>query len=115
VNRKETTVGPSSRAVATRKAKRKHEQVHDNNEAAVFFECRRKPVQTLPCTHYLCLHASSCLSLWPVNQLWPDLRQATLFNCIATALFVVDIFWVMIGWPPASPDESFAETYVEAP
>jgi hypothetical protein len=50
---------------------------------------------------------------WAANQLWPSLRQATLFNDIAIALFVLDIFLVMIGWPAASPDESFAETYVE--
>jgi len=49
---------------------------------------------------------------WAANQLWPDLRQATLFNDIAIALFVLDVFLVMIGWPATSPDESFAETYV---
>ncbi len=49
---------------------------------------------------------------WAANQLWPDLRQATLFNDIAIALFVLDVFLVMIGWPSTSPDESFAEAYV---
>jgi hypothetical protein len=49
---------------------------------------------------------------WAANQLWPDLRQATLFNDIAIALFVLDVFLVMIGWPATSPDESFGETYV---
>jgi hypothetical protein len=48
---------------------------------------------------------------WAANQLWPDLRQATLFNDIAIALFVLDVFLVIIGWPATSPDESFAETY----
>jgi len=48
---------------------------------------------------------------WAANQLWPDLRQATLFNDIAIALFVLDVFLVMIGWPSSSPDESFGETY----
>ena len=52
---------------------------------------------------------------WAANQLWPDLRQATLFNDIAISLFVLDVFLVMIGWPTASPDEAFAETYVEKP
>lgn len=50
---------------------------------------------------------------WAANQYWPALRQATLFNDIAIALFVLDVFLVMIGWPSASPDESFAETYVQ--
>ena len=49
---------------------------------------------------------------WAANQLWPDIRQAVLFNDIAVVLFVLDVFLVMIGWPSTSPDESFAETYV---
>lgn len=48
---------------------------------------------------------------WAANQLWPHLPQATLFNDIAIALFVLDVFLVTIGWPATSPDESFAETY----
>jgi hypothetical protein len=47
---------------------------------------------------------------WAANQLWPALPQATLFNDIAIGLFVLDVFLVMVGWPPSSPDESFAET-----
>jgi len=52
---------------------------------------------------------------WAANQLWPNLRQATLFNDVAIGLFVLDVFLVIVGWPPASPDESFAETYTEPP
>lgn len=48
---------------------------------------------------------------WAANQLWPDLRQATLFNDIAIALFVLDVFLVIVGWPATSPDESFGESY----
>ena len=48
---------------------------------------------------------------WAANQLWPNLPQATLFNDIAIALFVLDVFLVIIGWPPTSPDEAFAESY----
>jgi hypothetical protein len=47
---------------------------------------------------------------WAANQLWPDSRLATLFNDIAIALFVLDVFLVIIGWPASTPDESFAET-----
>lgn len=50
---------------------------------------------------------------WAANQLWPDLRQAILFNDIAAALFVLDVFLVMIGWPSTSPDSSFAENCAE--
>jgi hypothetical protein len=48
---------------------------------------------------------------WAANQLWPDISQSVLFNDIAIALFVLDVFLVMIGWPGSSPDESFAEAY----
>jgi hypothetical protein len=52
---------------------------------------------------------------WAANQCWPDPHQAIIFNDIAIALFVLDVFLVMIGWPAASPDESFAETYAQPP
>jgi len=51
---------------------------------------------------------------WAANQVWPNQRQAILFNDIAIALFVLDVFLVMIGWPASSPYESFGETYAEA-
>ena len=51
---------------------------------------------------------------WAGNQLWPDARCAVLLNDIAIALFVLDVFLVIIGWPPTSPDESFAEAYAES-
>jgi hypothetical protein len=52
---------------------------------------------------------------WAANQLWANSPQATLYNDIAIALFVFDVFLVMIGWPPTSPDSSFAENCSEAP
>jgi hypothetical protein len=51
---------------------------------------------------------------WAGNQLWPGSRYATLLNDIAIALFVLDVFLVIVGWPPTSPDESFGETYAES-
>lgn len=50
---------------------------------------------------------------WSANQCWPNPHQATIFNDIAIALFVLDVFLVIIGWPAASPDASFAETYAK--
>jgi hypothetical protein len=50
---------------------------------------------------------------WSANQFWSNLHQAMIFNDIAIALFVLDVFLVMIGWPTTSPDESFAETSTE--
>lgn len=52
---------------------------------------------------------------WAANQLWPTLPQATLFNDVAVGLFVLDIFLVIVGWPPAPEDTSFAETGAEKP
>jgi hypothetical protein len=52
---------------------------------------------------------------WAANQFWPNLPQATLFNDVAIALFVLDVFLVMAGWPATLPDESFAETCAESP
>ena len=52
---------------------------------------------------------------WAANQLWPNLAQATLFNDLAIALFVLDVFLVIVGWPATSPDESFAESYAIPP
>jgi hypothetical protein len=46
---------------------------------------------------------------WAANQYWPNLPHATLFNDIAIALFVLDIFWIIVGWPPDAPDVSFGE------
>jgi len=43
--------------------------------------------------------------LWALNQLWPSFRQATLFNDLAIALFVLDVFWAIIGWPSDVPAE----------
>ena len=52
---------------------------------------------------------------WAANQFWPGSPRTTLYNDIAIALFVLDVFLVMIGWPPTSPDSSFAETFTESP
>ena len=45
---------------------------------------------------------------WAANQLWPDLPQAVLFNDLAVALFVADVFIAMTGRPANSPDASSA-------
>lgn len=51
---------------------------------------------------------------WAANQVWPNPRQAVVLNDWAIALFVLDVFLVMVGWPGSSPDESFGESYSEA-
>jgi len=49
------------------------------------------------------------------NQLWPDLHQATLFNDIVIALFVLEVFLVMVGWPATSLDESLSLSLGQPP
>jgi hypothetical protein len=56
---------------------------------------------------------ASAFLLWAANQMWPDMRAATLCNDGAIGLFVLDVFLVIVGWPAGSPDESFAESYTE--
>jgi hypothetical protein len=46
---------------------------------------------------------------WAANQFWPNLPQAALFNDIAIGLFVLDVFLVILGWPPAANRSFFGE------
>ena len=52
--------------------------------------------------------------LWAANQFWPQAPTATLWNDLAIALFVLDVFLVVAGWPDTAKRESFRETYREA-
>jgi hypothetical protein len=45
---------------------------------------------------------------WAANQFWPNLPQASLCNDIAIGLFVLDVFFVIAGWPTGS-DGSFLD------
>ena len=36
---------------------------------------------------------------WAANQLWSNSILATMWNDIAIALFVLDVFLVIVGWP----------------
>jgi hypothetical protein len=45
-----------------------------------------------------CLLAAAFL-FWAANQFWPEHPRATLFNDLAVALFVVDVFLAILGWP----------------
>lgn len=42
---------------------------------------------------------ASAFLFWSANQFWPGFRLATLFNDIAIALFVFDVFLAMISRP----------------
>src|SRR5215469_9027337 len=51
--------------------------------------------------------------LWGANQFWPKGSSATLLNDLAIALFVLDVFLVVAGWPDRVRRESLRETYSE--
>jgi len=46
---------------------------------------------------------ASAFLFWAANQFWPTLRQATLFNDIAIALFVFDVFLGIVQQPFPMP------------
>jgi multisubunit Na+/H+ antiporter MnhB subunit len=47
---------------------------------------------------------------WAANQFWPGVHQATLFNDIAIALFVIDVLLVIVRRPAAPPNDSVVDT-----
>ena len=53
--------------------------------------------------------------LWAAVQVCPDAKLCSVFNDTSIALFVLDVFLVMVGWPDTSPDESFAESVETEP
>jgi hypothetical protein len=79
--------------------------------AYLVYQIARRPA---PMEFAKAVMLAAAFLFWAANQFWPDLPQATLFNDVAIALFVLDVFLVMVGWPQASPDSSFAETYGES-
>jgi hypothetical protein len=64
----------------------------------VFQWTHRRPVAELVKTILL----AAAFLFWAANQLWPNLPQASLFNDIAIGLFVLDVFFVIAGWPAGS-------------
>jgi hypothetical protein len=76
--------------------------------AYLIYQWMRKPA---PAEMVKAILLAAAFLLWAANQLWPDLRQATLWNDLAIALFVLDVFLVMVGWPSTQADESFAESF----
>jgi hypothetical protein len=39
---------------------------------------------------------------WAGNQLWPEHPRALLMNDVAIVLFVLDVVFVILGWPAAA-------------
>ena len=64
----------------------------------VFQLAHRRPAAELLKTTLL----AAAFLFWAANQFWPNLPQASLFNDIAIGLFVLDVFFVIVGWPAGS-------------
>jgi hypothetical protein len=64
----------------------------------VFQLAHRRPLAELFKTILL----AAAFLFWAANQLWPKLPRAALFNDIAIGLFVLDVFFVIAGWPAGS-------------
>jgi hypothetical protein len=51
---------------------------------------------------------------WAANQLFPEIPQALLLNDVAIALFVLDVFLLIVSAPPASHEpELIGARFVE--
>ena len=70
----------------------------------VFQLAHRRPAAELVKTILL----AAAFLFWAANQFWPNLPQASLFNDIAIGLFVLDVFFVIAGWPDG-PNESLLD------
>ena len=64
----------------------------------VFQLAHRRPAAELLKTTLL----AAAFLFWAANQFWPNIPQASLFNDIAIGLFVLDVFFVIVGWPAGS-------------
>ncbi len=68
--------------------------------ACLVYEAVRQPARSelIKATLLAC-----AFLFWAANQFWPASHQATLFNDIAIALFVFDVFLAVIGRPISIP------------
>jgi len=78
--------------------------------AYLVYQAERRPA---PREFFKAVLLAMAFLCWAANQFWPSWRQATVLNDIAIALFVFDIFLVMIGWPTTYRDQAFGETCVK--
>lgn len=75
--------------------------------AYLVYQLERKPAAP---ELFKAMMLSAAFLFWAANQFWPNSPRATLFNDVAIALFVLDVFLVIVGWPAALSGSSFGET-----
>jgi len=68
--------------------------------ACLAYEAVRRPARSEVVKAILLAFA---FLFWAANQLWPASHQATLFNDLAIALFVFDVFLAITGRPLPIP------------
>jgi hypothetical protein len=78
--------------------------------AYLAYQAERRPA---PGEFFKAVLLAMAFLCWAANQLWPSWRQATVLNDTAIALFVFDIFLVMIGWPTTYRDQALGDTCVK--
>jgi hypothetical protein len=66
--------------------------------ASLIYQATRRP---RPLEIVKAVVLAAAFLFWAANQLLPDSAHATLLNDLAIALFVLDVFLSIIGWPPA--------------
>jgi hypothetical protein len=79
--------------------------------AYLVYQIAQRPV---PAELVKAILLAAAFLFWAANQFWPNLPQATLLNDAAIALFVLDVFLVIVGWPPESHEASFAEAHAKS-
>ncbi len=67
--------------------------------ACLLYEATRQPARSELIKAFL---LACAFLFWAANQFWPELHQATLFNDIAIALFVFDIFLAIVTRPASA-------------
>jgi hypothetical protein len=75
--------------------------------AYLVYQLERRPAAA---EMFKAIMLAAAFLFWAANQFWPNSPRAMLFNDVAIALFVLDVFLVILGWPPALQDSSFGET-----
>ena len=75
--------------------------------AYLVYQLERRPIAA---EWFKAIMLAAAFIFWAANQFWPNSPRATLFNDIAIALFVLDVFLVIVGWPGALKDSSFGES-----
>ncbi|MHB8574983.1 MAG: hypothetical protein ACYDCQ_06575, partial [Dehalococcoidia bacterium] len=77
--------------------------------ASLIYQATKRP-RPLEVTKAVVLAAA--FLCWAANQLLPDIPGAMLLNDLAIALFVLDVFLTIVGWPPSLRRDAFTQTRV---